>query len=45
MTFHPLKSDDGAVIGVVATATDPKRWSQRAERLKQSISIRDGFVG
>ncbi|MNS49744.1 MULTISPECIES: PAS domain-containing protein [unclassified Brevundimonas] len=42
---YPLKSDDGAVIGVVATATDPKRWSQRAERLKQSISIRDGFVG
>ena len=42
---YPLKDDDGAVIGVVATATDPKRWSQRAERLKQSISIRDRFAG
>lgn len=37
---YPLKDDSGAVIGVIATATDPKRWGQRAERLKQSISIR-----
>ncbi|MFK0298270.1 hypothetical protein ACIQTU_03530 [Brevundimonas sp. NPDC090276] len=42
---YPLKSDDGAVIGVIATATDPKRWATRAERLKQSISLRDRFVG
>jgi len=42
---YPLKGEDGAVIGVIATATDPKRWSTRAERLKQSISIRDGFIG
>ena len=42
---YPLKDEDGAVIGVIATATDPKRWSARAERLRQSISVRDGFVG
>jgi len=42
---YPLKNAEGAVIGVVAAATDPKRWGQRAERLKRSISIRDGFVG
>lgn len=41
---YPLKADDGALIGVIATATDPKRWAARAERLKQSISVRDGFV-
>lgn len=41
---YPLKDDAGAVIGVIATATDPKRWSARAERLKQSISVRDRFV-
>ena len=41
----PLKDDAGGVIGVIATATDPKRWSARAERLRQSISVRDGFVG
>lgn len=41
---YPLKNGEGAVIGVVAAATDPKRWSTRAERLKQSISIRDGFT-
>ena len=38
---YPLKDDSGAVIGVIATATDPKRWGQRADRLKQSISIRN----
>lgn len=42
---YPLKNGDGVVIGVVAAATDPKRWSTRAERLKQSISIRDSFAG
>ena len=42
---YPLKDEGGAVIGVIATATDPKRWSARAERLRQSISVRDGFVG
>lgn len=41
---YPLKDDSGAVIGVIATATDPKRWAMRAERLKQSISLRDRFV-
>ena len=41
----PLKDDAGGVIGVIATATDPKRWSARAERLRHSISVRDGFVG
>jgi hypothetical protein len=41
---YPLKDDNGAVIGVIATATDPKRWAMRAERLKQSISLRDRFV-
>ena len=40
---YPLKDEAGAVIGVIATATDPKRWSQRAERLKRSISIRSGL--
>lgn len=42
---YPLKDEDGAVIGVIASATDPKRWSQRAEGLKRSISVRDRFVG
>ncbi len=41
---YPLKDKNGAVIGVIATATDPKRWAMRAERLKQSISLRDRFV-
>ncbi|MEN5170461.1 hypothetical protein ABE444_12895 [Brevundimonas pondensis] len=41
---YPLKDDSGAVIGVIAAATDPKRWSNRAERLKHTISIRDGFA-
>lgn len=40
---YPLKDEGGAVIGVIATATDPKRWSQRADRLKQSISVRGRF--
>lgn len=42
---YPLKDEAGAVIGVIATATDPKHWSQRVERLKTSISVRDRFVG
>lgn len=42
---YPLKDDAGAVIGVVASATDPRRWSLRAERLKAMISVRDQFVG
>ncbi|WP_333610494.1 PAS domain-containing protein [Brevundimonas bullata] len=41
---YPLKDDSGAVIGVIATATDPKRWAMRAERLKRSSSLRDRFV-
>ncbi|MGH7027852.1 PAS domain-containing protein [Brevundimonas sp.] len=41
---YPLKNDGGAVIGVIATATDPKRWSTRVERVKRSISIRGGFA-
>lgn len=41
---YPLRDEDGAVIGVIATATDPKRWSQRADRLRQSISIRSQFA-
>lgn len=41
---YPLKADDGAIIGVIATATDPRRWAARAEGLKQSISVRDRFV-
>jgi|MCHG01.1.fsa_nt_gi hypothetical protein len=41
---YPLKDDSGAVIGVIATSTDPRRWATRAERLKQSISLRDRSV-
>lgn len=41
---YPLKDETGAVIGVIAAATDPKRWSTRAERLKHTISVRDGFA-
>ena len=35
---------DDAEAVVIATATDPKRWSQRADRLRQSISIRNQFA-
>lgn len=37
---YPLHVD-GQVAGVIATATDPKRWASRAEALKLSISLRD----
>jgi len=40
---YPLKDRDGAIIGVIAAATDPRRWSTRAERLKRTIAVRDGF--
>jgi len=41
---YPLKDEAGHVVGVIATATDPKLWGSRAERLKHTMALRDGFV-